>query len=54
MHKALLVNGYLKRHLYISTAGFKFLRKNMDYDNKGRAEPMRKTKTYSLNKAQFC
>lgn len=26
----------------------------MEYDSKGRAEPMGKTKTYSLNKAQFC
>lgn len=40
--------------IYILTAGFKFLRKNMEYNDKGRAEPLRKTKAYSLNKAQFC
>ena len=40
--------------IYILTAGFKFLRKNMEYNDKGRAEPLRNTKAYSLNKAQFC
>lgn len=61
MHKALIVNGRLMSYIipediYIFIVGFKFLRKNRGYSSKGRAEPMRKTKTYPLkhNFADLC